>query len=111
MALPYFFSSFSDDPSDEHVDSSAQRPKSVVGDGAKSPDVEMSEGSLAAVLTPVIDRFPPARRRAALLRWRFGLSYAEIAEALETSVASVTMHIGRAREAVRPVVERYLSEE
>jgi len=66
--------------------------------------------ALVAALAPVIASLPPARRRAALLRWHFGMSYAEIAEVMNTSVASVTKHIARAREDVRPVVERYLKE-
>jgi RNA polymerase sigma-70 factor (ECF subfamily) len=86
-------------------------PDAGLGEPPESPDVTDPSDALAKALAPTIATFPPARRRAALLRWRFGLSYAEIAEALETSVASVTMHIARAREAVRPAVERYLAEQ
>jgi RNA polymerase sigma-70 factor (ECF subfamily) len=74
------------------------------------PDAESPGAALVAALAPVIASLPPARRRAALLRWHFGMSYAEIAEVMQTSVASVTKHIARAREDVRPVVERYLKE-
>lgn len=79
-----------------------------MGTPAPPPDTESPSAALAAALAPVLETLPPARRRAALLRWRFGLAYVEIASILGTSVASVTMHIQRARETVRPVVEGYL---
>jgi len=78
-----------------------------MGESPVAPGAEADLRDFAAALRDVLRTLPPARYRAVLLRWRHGLSYAEIAQTLGTSVASVTMHIARAREAVRPVIDRY----
>jgi RNA polymerase sigma-70 factor (ECF subfamily) len=71
-------------------------------------DADIREFALA--LHAIFRELPSARRRAAFLRWRHGLTFAEIAEVMGTSVASVTMHVQRAREAVRPVIEKFTAE-
>lgn len=81
-----------------------------MGEPPVAPGADADLRDFAAALRDVLRTLPPARYRAALLRWRHGLGYAEIAQTLGTSVASVTMHIARAREAVRPVIERYTTE-
>jgi RNA polymerase sigma-70 factor (ECF subfamily) len=81
-----------------------------MGEAPVAPGADADLQEFAAALRDVLRTLPPARYRAAMLRWRHGLSYVEIAQTLHTSVASATMHVARAREAVRPVVERFTAE-
>lgn len=82
----------------------------IGGEAVPLPDVESDLRDFALALRKVLNELPVARRRAAFLRWRHGLTFAEIAESMGISVASATMHVQRAREAIRPVVERYTTE-
>lgn len=56
----------------------------------------------------VIDTMPPARRRVALLFWRYGWQNHEIAEALGITPGRVTQQIQAARETLREELGPYV---
>jgi RNA polymerase sigma-70 factor (ECF subfamily) len=56
------------------------------------------------VLRDALDALPPARRMAMLLRWRDGLSFDEIAEAMGISSNAVQLHLSRSLAWLRRVL-------
>jgi RNA polymerase sigma-70 factor (ECF subfamily) len=53
-----------------------------------------------------VAHLPPRRRAAFLLRWKERLPYADIARVMGISVEAAQMHVARARDAIRQVIER-----
>jgi RNA polymerase sigma-70 factor, ECF subfamily len=91
----------------ERIHHFADTASAGMGEAPAVPGDDTDVRAFAIALYEVLNHLPSARRQAAFLRWRHGLSFAEIAEALGTSTASATMHIQRARDAVRPVIEKF----
>jgi RNA polymerase sigma-70 factor (ECF subfamily) len=87
---------------------SATGPVPGMGSAAASPDGTTAAGELDAALHDAIAKLPPGQQQAIVLHWRHGLSNPEIARVMETSVATVAVHIARAREALRRVAGRYV---
>jgi RNA polymerase sigma-70 factor (ECF subfamily) len=75
----------------------ARRPKEVALDPEVAADLADVNGPTAGEIAAAIRRLPPNQRAVILLREIQGRSYAEIAEALELSLAAVETLIFRAR--------------
>jgi RNA polymerase sigma-70 factor, ECF subfamily len=75
----------------------ARRPQEVALDPEVAADLTDVNGPTAGEIAAAIRRLPPNQRAVILLREIQGRSYAEIAEALELSLAAVETLIFRAR--------------
>jgi RNA polymerase sigma factor (sigma-70 family) len=75
----------------------ARRPQEVALDPEVAADLADANGPTAGEIAAAIRRLPPNQRAVILLREIQGRSYAEIAEALELSLAAVETLIFRAR--------------
>jgi RNA polymerase sigma-70 factor (ECF subfamily) len=75
----------------------ATRPREVLLDPDAAPDLTDLDGPSAGEIAAAIRRLPPNQRAVILLREIQGLSYAEIAQELDLSVAAVETLIFRAR--------------
>lgn len=65
------------------------------------PDELLDRSLLAGRLAKAFEALPERQAQVMLLRWRDGLGYAEIADALEISVKGVEKHLSRGLEALR----------
>jgi len=74
---------------------------------AADPVNALDMASLEQAVDAIIHDMPAARRTAALLRLRHGLSDTEAASIMGVSVEAVRMHVSRARAALRPLVEQF----
>ena len=89
-----------------------QHSETTAGDleymGAPAPDpgTVLDTAALEAAVDAIIRAMPATRRTAATLRLRHGLSDAETAAVMGIGVVAVRMHVSRARQALRPLVER-----
>ena len=72
------------------------------------PESDLAAEELTAALQRAVDGLPPRQREVVLLRWQQA-SYDEIATTLGISPKTVSIHIGRAFEALRRVLPRLLS--
>jgi RNA polymerase sigma factor (sigma-70 family) len=75
----------------------ATRPREVLLDPDAAPDLSDLDGPTAGEIAAAIRRLPPNQRAVILLREIQGLSYAEIAQELDLSLAAVETLIFRAR--------------
>lgn len=75
------------------------------------PDVELARRELGAALQAAIDELEPNVREVLVLRDVEGLSAAEVARVLETSVDAVKSRLHRARAAVRASLATELGED
>jgi RNA polymerase sigma-70 factor (ECF subfamily) len=66
-----------------------------------SPDFLFDQGEQEAAVAAAFDRLPERCRLAMQLRWRDGLSYAEIAEVLGITAKGVENQLGRGLKALR----------
>jgi RNA polymerase sigma-70 factor (ECF subfamily) len=73
-------------------------------------DEALAASELRQVVEAAVEKLPGRCREAFALRWRYELSYAEIADAMQISVKTVEMQLTRAMKAVRAAVARYLSD-
>jgi RNA polymerase sigma-70 factor (ECF subfamily) len=87
------------------TDSLPQRP-----DGAPSAIQRLSDGERDAAIRAALDKLPPAQRMAVVLRYFQGLSVAEIAEAMDTSVKAVEGLLARARERLESVLAELMED-
>ncbi|NUQ13193.1 MAG: RNA polymerase sigma-70 factor [Gemmatimonadaceae bacterium] len=70
-------------------------------------DEEASEGEVAAAVQAAIQRLPPRCREIFLMSRDGGLTYAEIARALEISVKTVETQMGRALKSLRTSLQPF----
>ena len=73
----------------------------------ESADDESTEQELTAAVRAAIDRLPPRCREVFLLSRDGGLTYAEIARALEISIKTVETQMGRALKSLRAALAVY----
>jgi RNA polymerase sigma-70 factor (ECF subfamily) len=75
----------------------------AVGVASRAPaaDDAVRVADLAAALDRAVSRLPARCRETYLLRWRHGLSYAEIAHVMRTAPKTVEVQIGIALKALR----------
>ena len=79
-----------------------------LGEAAGRPaDGLALEREVAAALHRAIDSLPPRTRQAYMLRRDHGLSYAEVAEAMDVTVKNVEKLLGRAQTALREALASY----
>ena len=82
----------------------------VPGDGAPGPERLAASSQLRRALTVELAALPPNQRVAVLLRHECGLSYQEIAAALDTSAAAVESLLSRARTRLRRRLAGWMTE-
>ena len=75
---------------------------------AADPSASVLKGELAAVVKAAVDRLPEDQKLAVLLSKYEGLSYRELAEAMDRSVPAVKSLLVRARENLRTALAPYL---
>jgi RNA polymerase sigma-70 factor, ECF subfamily len=84
------------------------RAENVLTDGS-TPESELASREIAATVNAAIDQLPEDLRQAILLREVEGLSYEEIATAMNCPIGTVRSRIFRAREAIaqrlRPLLD------
>ncbi len=64
-------------------------------------DDQLAAAEIHAAIQRAIDRLPARSRTVSILRWRHGLSYAEIAAAVGIKVKSVELQLSRALKVLR----------
>lgn len=75
--------------------------------GSTDPAETLDARTLERAVEMAVRSMPDARRLAATLRLRHGLTDRETAAVMGISVAAVQQHVARARAALRPLVARY----
>ena len=75
---------------------------------AETPDAVLASKEIAQIINDAMDALPEELRRAITLREIEGLSYEEIAAAMECPVGTVRSRIFRAREAISAKVKPLL---
>jgi RNA polymerase sigma factor (sigma-70 family) len=74
-------------------------------------DAALIEAEATAAVERVLSRLSETPRRVLLLRWKHGLSYAEIAESLGISEGAAKVHATRGRQALAPYLRELLTPE
>jgi RNA polymerase sigma factor (sigma-70 family) len=74
------------------------------------PDAAVDANQLRSALDQVLRELPDDRRRIVMLRWKHQLSYPEIAQLLEISVAAAQAQVSRVQRAVRPLLRHFREE-
>ena len=82
-----------------------RRPREELVDDADFPTTAELPYERSRVLSEALATLPPEQRRIFVLREIVGLSYAEIAEELDSTVGSVQMLLFRARRSLRDVLD------
>ena len=80
-----------------------------LSDGARPPDAALEQTELEAALHRAIAELPEERRIVVVLRDLEGLSYEEIAQALELELGTVRSRLHRARADLKDKLERFLT--
>ncbi len=78
-------------------------------EGAESPGERMEKDELAVVLRRIVDDLPERQRMAIVLNKYEGLSYEDVASAMEMSVMAVKSLLTRARVNIKEKLVPYLS--
>lgn len=81
-----------------------------LGDGAPDPERLAASAQLRQALAAELTALPPNQRAAVLLRHQGGLSYEEIAAALDTTAAAVESLLSRARARLRRQLAGWMTE-
>jgi len=79
-----------------------------LSDGAQAPDAALEQSELETALHRAIAELPEDRRIVIVLRDLEGLSYEEIAQALELELGTVRSRLHRARADLKDKLERFL---
>jgi RNA polymerase sigma-70 factor (ECF subfamily) len=79
-------------------------------DEAPLPAERLEEDELRQALQRAVDALPPAYRAAVVLRYTEGLSYEQIAVALNLPLNTVRTHLSRARQRLRTALAAELGE-
>ena len=77
-----------------------------VADPAPTPEEQLENSEIGRELAAALDAVSEEHRRIVLLRDVSGLSYTEIAEALEISEGTVKSRLSRARIALRTILQK-----
>jgi RNA polymerase sigma-70 factor (ECF subfamily) len=85
-------------------------PADVEDEGAAAPGEQMEKDELARVLRKIVDDLPERQRMAIVLNKYEGLSYEDVAAAMEMSVMAVKSLLTRARVNIKERLEPYLTE-
>ncbi len=79
---------------------------SLPADGQPTPERQLEEAETLQALAQAVDGLPASYRMAIVLRYDAGLSYEEIASALDVPVNSVRTLLHRAKQVLRRKLER-----
>lgn len=94
---------------DDETSSQDLEPNAHASDG-ETPEAVLASKEIAEAVNAAMDALPEELRMAITLREMDGLSYEEIAQALECPIGTVRSRIFRAREAIsnriKPMLER-----
>ena len=96
--------------SESHLDETAAGPE-WVDERADAPSAGLEQDDVVRAVRAAIAALPDNQRMALILAKYDGLSYAEVAEVLETSEKAVKSTIHRAREKLRESLASFLQEE
>lgn len=106
---PLVFRSQMKSSEDDETSAPEFEPNAMVAD-AETPEAVLASKEIAEAVNAAMDALPHELRMAITLREIEGLSYEEIAQALECPVGTVRSRIFRAREAIstriKPMLER-----
>ena len=86
------------------VTTTAQQARDEIDRGFKQATIVPTKAEIKQKVGEVIAKLPPDLRQAIILRELEGLSYEEIAEAMDCPIGTVRSRIFRAREAIDAVV-------
>ena len=93
--------------------SGGERELSHQAADAETPEAVLASKEIAQAVNEAMDALPPELRQAVVLREIEGLSYEDIAQALNCPIGTVRSRIFRAREAIsariKPMLERQTS--
>ena len=96
--------------SEEDETSAGERELNSLSSDAETPDAVLASKEIAGAVNDVLDSLPEELRMAITLREIEGMSYEEIAQALDCPIGTVRSRIFRAREAIsariKPMLER-----
>lgn len=96
--------------SEDDETSAGERELNSLSSDAETPDAVLASKEIAAAVNDVLDSLPEELRMAITLREIEGMSYEEIAQALDCPIGTVRSRIFRAREAIsariKPMLER-----
>ena len=81
-----------------------------LGEMPLAPDAQAELNELRQALSDAIATLPERRRTALTLRYVRGMGYAEIAAVLGMSEKAAFLLVSRARDALRPLFERFVRE-
>ncbi len=90
---------------DRAFTTTALAPTLPISDEGANPETLALQGEIHRAVEEVLASLPPRYRAAAVLRYLEGLSYQEIAEALDMPLGTVKTHLHRAREQMRAALE------
>jgi RNA polymerase sigma-70 factor (ECF subfamily) len=97
-----------------HIDT-ARRARTVIGAAelavTASADAELVEAEANAAVERALAQLSDGPRRVLLLRWKHGLSFAEIAESLGISENAAKVQASRGRQALAPYLRDLLTPE
>ncbi len=78
----------------------------LVGDDENDPEKSLLDRERSLYIQELLDTLSPEYRAAVVLRYWYELSYAEIAEALDTTESAIKSRLFRARQALADAVEQ-----
>lgn len=90
--------------------SEEESPLELIADEEPLPLEQIEEEEMLKLLRQAIAKLPPAYRLAVTLRYSEGLSYAEIAEALDLPLNTVRTHLLRSKLLLRSALKAELGE-
>jgi len=76
-----------------------------------APDEGLDADRVRAAVRRAVDGLPPQRRAVLMLRWEHGMSYAEIAAVVGSSVVAVERQLSRTLKALRLALPAWLTAE
>jgi RNA polymerase sigma-70 factor (ECF subfamily) len=82
-----------------------------LGEGPTAPDQAVLAEDLHHAVRHAIAKLPDVQRAVLLLRWVEGLSYQQIAAALEITENAAMLHVSRARRTLQPVLRGIVRDE
>ncbi len=71
-----------------------------------SPEQALFSSDIATAIHSALDLMPSNRRQVAILYFRHGMSYGEIAKIMGISESAAKMHFSRVRATLRPILEK-----
>ncbi len=89
-----------------NVDGLSSYPDALVTEPVEAVDDDLSREALADALQDALRQLGPRYREAFLLKHAEGLEYTQMAEITGVSVSALKMRVKRAREILRPLLEK-----